>query len=271
MSSIEQRCIDKRAAIVALARKMVDDGAHYLWGAEGQKPGTNGVVLAPVVLDASKPGQTVFCAARLGTCVCVGRLRSSGINGKVWDPASGGAPADLLQFISDNQAHPDAQVGWVGPALTPRAVTGYADDRSAPSDNHGVSLLNKVVWGEGCDDTQHFDCGGFIRWVAQQVCGSSIKGISTNPGQLNAYGRPMGFEVKTDDTVLPGDIFIYPGPHLAFADTGNGSYKRGANYDIIQAEGGAWGLNRANRGGDTKCIRLSPSTLLGTEYSEDSE
>ncbi len=137
-SMLDEQCNIKRAAIVALARRLADDGAHYLWGAEGQKPGERGLTLAQPVLDPAQPKKTVFCAGVLGGCVCVGRFRASGFNAmrppeKVWDLANASGQDDVVAFIKRNQSNPAAQVGW-GSELTPRLITGYADARGAPKD-----------------------------------------------------------------------------------------------------------------------------------------
>jgi hypothetical protein len=166
----------KRAAIVALARRLADDGAHYLWGAEGQKPGGGGLTLAKPVLDPAQPQSTKFCAGVLGGCVCVGRFRTRGFKDlrtqqKVWDLASPSGREEVLTFVKRYQSTPNARVGW-GFDLTPRLVSGDADSKGAPMDYGGAgNLVGKIVWGEVCDDTQHFDCGGFVRYVVKQVCG----------------------------------------------------------------------------------------------------
>ena len=66
MDSLEQQCIQKRNDILAYCKRLADDGAHYLWGAAGDKPSTNGAVqYAPVVLDPNQPAQTCFRAATI--------------------------------------------------------------------------------------------------------------------------------------------------------------------------------------------------------------
>jgi cell wall-associated NlpC family hydrolase len=132
----------------------------------------------------------MFCAAIRGDCVCVGRFKARGFDGllpaqKVWDPSFDSGRAAVDGFIDRVKANPGQQVGW-GFDLTPRLISGYSDGKGIPTDYGGIgSLLGKVVWGEGCDDTQHFDCGGFVRYVAKQVTGVPIDRISKNQNLPN--------------------------------------------------------------------------------------
>jgi len=78
--SVEQLCTQKRNDILSFAKRLADDGAHYLWGANGEKPTANGPVsYAPVVLDVDKLQETCFCAASINyggaQYVCAGRFR----------------------------------------------------------------------------------------------------------------------------------------------------------------------------------------------------
>jgi hypothetical protein len=80
-----------RLKIVDAAKKLARDGAHYLWGAEGQKPH-----LATKHLKLNDPEHVVFCAGVLNGCICVGRFSSIGMRSgirhpqKVWNPATDG-------------------------------------------------------------------------------------------------------------------------------------------------------------------------------------
>lgn len=81
-------------------------------------------------------------------------------------------------------------------------------------------MLDKEVWGEGCDDTQHFDCGGLIRYVVEKVCGGSVRGISQmtkDNRPQNKFHRPMGRLVQEGEELLPADILVYGKHHIAFA------------------------------------------------------
>jgi hypothetical protein len=273
MADLEQECSQKRNDILALAKRLADDGAHYLWGASGQKPAKTGLVqYAPVILDASTPEQTTFCAATIDvgkvTFVCAGRFRHTDLAGvkppkKIAIPPVGppapDALKDLQSFIQKNASNPTAQVGWPSD-LTPRVVKGD----SITDYDTGVNVTNAVVWGEGCDDTQHFDCGGFVKYVVSKVCGAWIEGISAKPDMPNMFGAPMGALVAEGDLILPADILVYAG-HIAFA-TGAPSqpYNKNQGYSVAQAESAVYGVNYGKVHGQKsqKCIRLSPSTLL---------
>lgn len=270
---LEQQCIQKRNDILAFAKSLSDDGAHYLWGAGGEKPGANGTVkYAPVVLDSDKVEQTTFCAATITVggvvYVCAGRFRHKDLataqpREKIAMPRTGPPAAvplkELLRFIDKNSKTPSTQIGW-GTDLTPRMVKGdQIMDYST-----GTNVTDLVVWGEGCDDTQHFDCGGFVRYVVRKVCGVSIDGISANPGKANIHGEPMGSLVAEGDDMLPADILVYAG-HIAFAiGSPAQKYSSVTDYSLAQAESAVYGVNygKTHRQHSQKCIRLSPSTLL---------
>jgi hypothetical protein len=273
MTDLEQQCNQKRNDILALAKRLSDEGAHYLWGASGQKPAKTGTVqYAPVVLDASTPEATTFCAATIDvgktTYVCAGRfchpdLASSKPSRKVAVPAFGPPTADALKdlqsFIQKNASNPAAQVGWPSD-LTPRVVKGD----SIIDYNTNTNVTNAVVWGEGCDDTQHFDCGGFVKYVVSKVCGAWIEGISAKPDMPNMVGEPMGALVAEGDTILPADILVYAG-HIAFAIGAPAeAYNKTKGYAVAQAESAVYGVNygKVHSQKSQKCIRLSPSTLL---------
>ena len=280
MGSLEQECNQKRNDILAYAFRLADEGAHYLWGANGEKPATKGTVqYAPVVLDSDNPEKSSFCAASIVvggiTYVCAGRFRhddlaSSKPARKIAITATGpankddAAMKDLLSFIEKNRSNPSAQVGW-GFDLTPRLVKG--DSIMDYSTNTDVT--NAVVWGEGCDDTAHFDCGGFVRYVVRKVCGVPIDGISANPGQNNILGEPMATLVQEGEPMLPADILVYAG-HIAFAmGVPAQNYNKHTSYALAQAESAVYGVNYGKKHSQTsqKCIRLSASTLLNRKVS----
>lgn len=273
MDSLEQQCTQKRNDILAYCKRLADDGAHYLWGAAGDKPSANSAVrYAPVVLDPNQPGQTCFCAATVTVnnvvYVCAGRFRHSDLAAtkpaqKIATPPVGppdvNSLKELLSFIEKNGKNPASQVGW-GFDLTPRVVKGDSIMDYSTSTN----VTNSVVWGEGCDDTQHFDCGGFVRHVVRKVCGVPIDGITANPGGNNILGEPMGTLVAEGDTMLPADILVYAG-HIAFAiGTPSQAYAKVSKYAVAQAESAVYGVNYGKTHGQAsqKCIRLSASTLL---------
>jgi hypothetical protein len=273
MDPLEQQCVQKRNDILAYCKRLADDGAHYLWGAAGDKPSTNGAVqYAPVVLDSDKPQQSCFCAATITVgnvvYVCAGRFRHDDLGStkparKIAVPAVGppddAALKELQAFIEKNKKSPASQVGW-GFELTPRSVKGDSIMDYSTSTN----VTNAVVWGEGCDDTQHFDCGGFVRHVVKKVCGVPIDGISMNPGGKNILGEPMGMLVEEGDPIFPADILVYAG-HIAFAiGSPSQPYSKLTKYAVAQAESAVYGVNygKTHSQQSQKCIRLSASTLL---------
>jgi hypothetical protein len=271
----ESDCTDKRNAIITRAQKMCKDGAHYLWSAEGQMPNDGGTVsFAEVKLDVSALELTTFCAATVTykntVYVCTGRFRHPGLAN--WPPpekkpilkgqkisADSTDPKiqGLVAFINQYANNKGAQVGW-GLKLTPRRVRG--NDVTDYQD--GKDLDDAVVWGEGCDGTRHFDCGGFVRWVANDVCKTSIAGIKEEVIDKKGNDPPRGELVPEDEVLLPGDILVYKG-HIAFA-LGGETYKKGLGFRIVQAESACYGVNSGKtHSGDIGCIRLLPSTLLG--------
>jgi hypothetical protein len=269
LTAIEQECADRRAAIIAQAKLLCTQGGHYLWGAQGQKPAPSGpVILANPILDSANLANTQFCAATLNGNVCAGRFRAHDVwlqlpVQKIWNTLTD----DVSKFVKANAANPGAQVGWTG-GLTPRCILGYTnnDAQGSPTDYEGGGpLLNKVVWGEGCDDTQHFDCNGFVQYVVQMVCGVSVRGFESITDQrpvMNKFGQPLGTVVKTGEEFLPADVLCFKG-HVAFVLDGGAAYAVGAPYTVVHAESAVYGLNFGkSKGGHYKCIRLSPSTIL---------
>ena len=164
-----------------------------------------------------------------------------------------------LPMESPNARAPSSQVGWSSD-LTPRVVKGD----SITDYDTGTNVTNAVVWGEGCDDTQHFDCGGFVKYVVSKVCGAWIEGISAKPDMPNLVGEPMGTLVAEGDPILPADILVYAG-HIAFAiGSTSQPYNKSQGYPVAQAESAVYGVNygKTHSQKSQKCIRLSPSTLL---------
>jgi len=258
MATAEQR----RQEILRTAEGL--DGAHYLWGAEGMKPSRTSGAFAPVVLD--RPAEATFCAATITVSgqifVCAGRCFRRTGGGLIAAPDSDPL---LKTFLTQWAGKPHSQYGW-GDPLTPRLVKG---DKIMDY-TRGIDLTNKVVWGEGCDDTLHFDCGGFVRWVVKRVCGVTIAGIShlDDPAtMLTPNNKPMATKVKPGDPLLPADIFVYDGgKHIAFAIADrNPTYIENStsSYKVAQAECATDGVNygKEHSGKATKCIRLSDDAL----------
>lgn len=261
-----------RGEIISLAQRLAVDGAHYLWGAEGLKPSSGTRQLfAPVVLSKDKIDQTCFCAATLTVdkvlYVCAGRCRHPEVTKITPAPQVVDSPKDdgnVQRFIDKYQGKSDAQYGW-GLDLTPRVIRG---DKIMDY-TRNLDLTDKLVWGEGCDDTLHFDCGGFVRYVVKKVCGTSIQGISGVPDpskMMNSHGKPIATLVAEGDQLLPADILVYSG-HIGFA-TGVpvSQYSKTGSYNLAQAESATLGVTfgKPHNARNLKCIRLSESTLLNT-------
>jgi hypothetical protein len=235
-----------------------------------------------------------FCAAAYGGCVCVGRMRAPGVSiglppkqiGDIGPPsgkpdANQTTPKTIMDFINENKAAPWRQVGW-GASLTPRTIKGYTGENAKgdPTDVNKASLSNKVVWGEGCDDTMHMDCKGLIRHAVEKISGVPVVGVSHTTARsspLNKWNQPTARLVRDGEAMLPADILCYGSDeivvgdekkggihHIAFADQYCGQYAIGRAYMVVQAEGAVHGLNygKPPRSDHFKCLRLSPSTLL---------
>ena len=260
MATADQR----RREILSFAQSLANDGAHYLWGAEALKPTRTGGGFAPVAL--AQPANATFCAATNTVSgqvfVCAGRCSRRAGGGLI--PAPDG-DTRLKTFMAQWAGKPHSQYGW-GDELTPRLVKGDSIMDYA----RGIDLTDKVVWGEGCDETLHFDCGGFVRWVVRQVCGVTIKGIShlQDPAtMLTPKNTPMARLVKSGEPLWPADIVVYDGgTHIAFAIADDKPlYVQGSksSYKVAQAECATDGVNygETHTAKATKCIRLSDDAL----------
>jgi len=260
MATAEQR----RQEILNFAQGLARDGAHYLWGAEGLRPSRTGGGFAPVALDP--PANATFCAAtntvNNQVFVCAGRCSRRTGGGLIASPDT---DARLKAFLAQWAGKPYSQYGW-GDELTPRRVKGDNIMDYARS----IDLTDQVVWGEGCDDTLHFDCGGFVRWVVKQVCGVTILGISHLPNpatMLTPKNASMASLVKAGEPLWPADILVYDGgTHIAFAIADDKPlYVEGSksSYKVAQAEcatdGVTYGDTHSAKA--TKCIRLSDDAL----------
>jgi cell wall-associated NlpC family hydrolase len=281
----EEQIRQKRQAILDLAQRLAKDGAHYLWGGNGDRPGEGDVKLANAVLDPANPQNTIFCAASNQadgrTNVCAGRFRAPGLppppspatdrlalaKGATVNSSSPAMQA-LLKFIDQYKTRPNSQTAW-GFDLTPRVLLGSGIiDYGAG----GKDITGSVVWGEGCQGTQHFDCAGFVRHVVLKVCGVSIAGITdgaaramaANVKEVKAWGAPVGTLLAEGDPMEPADILIYPG-HIAFAIAGPGvSYRKAAPYAVAQADCACFGVNYnvVHAQASTACVRLSSRVLI---------
>lgn len=272
---------DTRTRMLALASKLAEDGAHYLWGADALKPGADALgAFAAVKLDLRHLDQTTFCAATCSALdvqlqrrrfVCAGRCSHEQYigarhpaSGVVADSAHDEELATFTKRFAGKSAKEttEAQTGWTS-RLTPRVVEG---DRITDYARGKTELVGRVVWGEACTNRLHFDCGSFVRHVVKEVCHVDITGITRADlsKMRNPWGGRMATEVMPGDLMMPTDILVYDG-HVAFA-TRDGEYQRGHYYFVSQAESAVYGVNHDKKTHtqiSTKCIRLTDSTLLG--------
>lgn len=279
-----------RQRILDVARRQALDGAHYLWGADGDMPSVHGAIgYADWVLtkDTTTPDHTIadttFCAAinyvpldqrgvgPRAPFVCAGRCLAIGHRWTAIIPkASAPTDAKLIAFIDRWKEHPEAQYNW-GFDLTPRKIRGKGqgepmDYGAAAADQH---LDGMLVWGEGCNETRHFDCWGFVNWVIKQATGVTIRRGTSIPLQTGPDGKPAGSFLANDDQVLPADILVYPG-HIAFATDGAATMKttqqgvRYQSFHVAQAESGVSGVNydTPHDWPTSSRVRLSEAILL---------
>jgi hypothetical protein len=147
-----------RAVDLALAQAA--QGAHFLTGSAGARPGgtgrsgmgPGGVTVTPGRADAADPA--VF-AAMCGRHVCAGRFNAQ--NGGI----AGGRPAgptdtDLIVYLAGLAAVPEQQWKPFFQFFSPRRI-------------EGGMLGSQVVWGEDCRAKRHFDGAGLVNWCLGQA------------------------------------------------------------------------------------------------------
>jgi len=279
-----------RRRILEVAAQVAAEGAHYLWGTNGDIPGApnSPLTFAPPELSTDDNKDLAFCAAwnhvEHKVFVCAGRCRAVTSKPEVWIP-KGDQRLEAFLATNGNKSF----YHW-GTDLTPRRVHGsgdgtpvdytgrasYADDvknnKIAATDPRATGNLDGiVVWGEGCDDTRHFDCYGFVSWVVKQACGVTIERGKPIPTQKNPVGEPIGILVDASDPGLPADIIVYPG-HIAFATNPavsrqstdeHGKPVTVTSYTLAQAESAVYGVTSGKQRSDAPSyrVRLTDSTL----------
>jgi peptidoglycan hydrolase-like protein with peptidoglycan-binding domain len=187
-----------RAVDHALA--MVAEGAHYLEGAGGARPGGSdgmvarrgGVTIAPGDPD---PILARVFAARCGTAgpqVCAGRFNAR--NGGI----AGGRPAectdtDLIVYLADLAGRPEAEWSPFYRFFSPRWIAGGFPD--------GV-----LVWGEDCRAKRHFDGTGLISWCLEQA---SVGECTVNLDMAGWASDVAGIEaVEVSEPPRKGDVLL---------------------------------------------------------------
>lgn len=276
-----------RQRILDVAQRQALDGAHYLWGANGDMPSVGGPIgYAAWVMskDSTTPEHTIadttFCAAinyvpvdergvgPPAPFVCAGRCFAVGNRWAAIIPkASASTNKNLVGFIDRWQSTPDAQYHW-GVDLTPRKIRGQGPGEPMAYGSANPHLDGVLVWGEGCNETRHFDCWGFVNWVIKQATGVTITRGTSIQLQKGPDGNPAAQVLANDDQVLPADILVYPG-HIAFATDGAPTMKttsQGVQYQsfhVAQAESAVTGVNynTPHDSPTTSRVRLSEAIL----------
>lgn len=210
-----------RQLIVHSARRHL--GAHYLWGSGGASPGASDGVwyragdvdLQGPSLDPKNPSVFAATCNKAGFHVCAGRYL--GIKG---GRRTTGDAVDLKSYLDSLSKLPRSMWLPYFAYFSPRKVVG-STIKDAP----------KIVWGEDCRGTRHFDCISFVNYVltesTQPFWSADIKLLRT--------GSKSGLqEVQMDAPAVDGDILFRKDEHIAFLC---------ANGLVVQAEDHAHGVH----------------------------
>jgi cell wall-associated NlpC family hydrolase len=190
---MSKQAVRQRVVDIALGQL----GAHYLWGSQGSTPNMAGkeVKFNPKSLN---PNTVSFCAARcdrVGPQVCGGRYARRTLPAGLTNPTSPGSPA-LKKWLDENGHF--AETNW--------------DDSLTPRLTMGTGVTKQIVWGEGCDDTRHFDCISFINW-----CLGHVRSVRPTYDMYHYFYsiEPRGAITATDVTdedpskAQPADLLFY--------------------------------------------------------------
>ena len=179
--AIPQGKLTERRNIVNVAIKQSDEGAHYLWGTNGNTPdksdGQPGKALVAkmhadsfAVTNASDYRHQTSVSAAYATqdqyCTCAGLSESAKF-------------ARISQMETTAYLKAGKSVPLNG--LTPRVYVFRNVIKSPLKHND-----NSIVWGEPCTNKRHFDCIGLVNWSLNQfVKGGCLRRIDQwmeNPG-----------------------------------------------------------------------------------------
>jgi cell wall-associated NlpC family hydrolase len=183
-----------RAEIVSQTLSQI--GEHYLWSAEGERPG-----LGDVVMDRYYQG-----VARISNgCVCAGKHS---------DPVVSTLPRM-------NQTVSEADLGAY--------CATYAFLRQEGAGNCGGgcgATAGTDIFGECCVGHRHFDCSGFVHWCYNQA------GYNINRLTVSGY-QACDRNIQQAD-LQPGDL-CYIGNHHVGIFIGNGLVMeaRAHNYGVV--------------------------------------
>jgi hypothetical protein len=257
---------DMKQAAIDLAQQQASDGAHYLWGTAGNRPGQadgaayrkNRALLHANVPDLgsdAKPNgkkeapyvPMLFSAfANDGGLVCVGRCALASVqkldlalNLMVKDALRlklKNLSADQLEELKKNAANVD-DFRWPRP-------NGSLDRTADPS----------TIWGESCTGVRHFDCIGLVNFCYSQAASINFN-YSIDHFVVPTMARNVGFvEVKPISSAKPGDIVTVGNDHIGIVTD---------NKTVVEAMDSPNGvLERPITAGVwTQCWYIPPSAL----------
>jgi len=195
MGEIGEFELMRRRQIVQLANKILNSGAHYLWGAQ-----SNGQVRMCRNAVGETDEQIYLFAASLngGTqYVCAGRSAHPNV-------------VRLHQRRTLEQANQAAATNGSGYKWT----RYYRDGDTV---NPSPSAL---VYGESCGGKLHFDCAGFVRHCYRQVLNIPIRSMRGRTTEV--WRRAGNNDTLANIDIYPGDI-LYGHGHVGLA-TGKTEY-----------------------------------------------
>ncbi|MEQ9406625.1 MAG: NlpC/P60 family protein [Fuerstiella sp.] len=229
-----------REAVIQVARRVEQSGAHYLtytFGAmPGQADGITGRFLS-LVNDLNWPTLAVK-TAEFNHLRCVGRYAK--VNGERQNRPTSRPPTsgDLAVWLESARGAPEFGPLHEQPQLIRNRIPGirgvFYPRRHVIHRSHCPSRQeedtcspNFVYLGESCVGKLHFDCVGFICYVFTEALGRQVRyGLNNWPAQ----GREIELQA-----VQPGDLILWPG-HIALVESNSGRLR------IVHANGDRRGV-----------------------------
>ncbi len=182
--------------MIAEAERIVASGAHYLWGCQssGRFSGS-GVHMIPNTMGADETGRFLFAARYGHGGACAGRCQHPDVAGRRRYTATSLPPANAAQdshrwpryFVDPDTVHP-------GPS--------------------------GLVYGESCQDKEHYDCAGFVRHCYAVGTGRAPGRMQGNSDLI--WSRGQGPLSNAD--VYPGDLAYGSGGNHVGILSGRSSY-----------------------------------------------
>jgi|SRR5579871_489565 len=259
-----------KRSVIDIARQQAKDGAHYLWGGAGNRPGkadgatyrpshvqllANVPDLSSAALAKPKGGNPVVPAlfaayvdsSDQGTLVCAGRCALDAVqkNDLALKITVKEALALKLKAITDPQFGEFKKNG--------ANVSGFRWPR--PNGGIGRSDYPCTIWGESCIGVRHFDCIGLVNYCYSIATNNPKFQYGIDSFVVPTYARAAGFlEVKPISGAKIGDIVTIGREHIGIVteaktaveamDPGHGVVERALT-------AGAW----------TQCWRITGSGL----------